>query len=41
MGLITFVFTLAGGAVIGWILKGKVDKKPEYRGSKKEDLEEE
>ena len=39
--MIGWIITLIGGAVAGWYLKGKVDKKPEYHGSKSDiDLEE-
>ena len=42
MGLIMFVITVVGGATLGWFLRGKADKKPEYHGSKSDiDLEEE
>lgn len=42
MGLITFILTIAGGAVAGWMLRGKAEKKPEYHSSGRDiDLEEE
>lgn len=39
MGLFGLIITLVAGAVGGWFLKGKVDKKSDYRPSRSTDDE--